>query len=510
MKGQDYLREVGSFTPSAATAQPHTPPELARDQQILDRFTSALRVCGVVGEDRNAKLIYLALISRRLDEPVSLALKGVSSSGKSYTTETTLRFFPPEAYIEMTAMSERALVYMQNDFAHRMIVLFEAVALREQREKTESNLTAYFVRSLLSEGRIRYPVTVRDKDGSFVTKTIEKNGPTGLILTTTATSLHGENETRLLSLPTNDTAGQTKAVLRQIARGSTPSVDFREWHALQSWLETAETRVVIPYAGYLAESMPPVAVRLRRDFRAVLRLIQSHAILHQLSRQRDDLGRIVASGEDYQVVRGLVADLISDGVGATVSATMRETVECVRGLGETHPDGVTVTAAAAELGLDRSAAQRRLWAARERGYVTNLEDRRGRPARYVTGEPLPDEVVLLPHSCTPAGDETAGQEGVCSCAVTAEGVERNPPDLFPEDDLPLSEPAALALLAQELDAEVGETLPKSAAELVLDGRRRGYDDLAIAALLTSGGYPPPEEGKRWTPYHVRALAEGMA
>src|SRR5919198_6120447 len=107
----------------------------------------------------------------------------------------------------MTAMSERALVYMKEDFAHRTLILYEAVALREQREKAESNLTAYFVRSLLSEGRIRYPVTVRDKDGNFVTKTIEKHGPTGLILTTTATSLHGENETRLISLPTDVSAG---------------------------------------------------------------------------------------------------------------------------------------------------------------------------------------------------------------------------------------------------------------------------------------------------------------
>ena len=178
------------YTPSADAAQLHTPPEIARDQDILSEFARDLRVCGVVGEDRNAQLVFLALTSRLLDEPVSLALKGVSSSGKSHTTESALKFFPDASYIEMTAMSERALVYMKDDFSHRTLVLFEAVALREQREKTESNMTAYFVRSLLSEGRISYPVTVRDKDGNFTTKTIIKNGPTNLILTTTATSLH--------------------------------------------------------------------------------------------------------------------------------------------------------------------------------------------------------------------------------------------------------------------------------------------------------------------------------
>jgi len=380
-----------------------------------------LRLCGVVGEDRNAQLVYLALTSRLLDEPVSLALKGVSSSGKSHTVETTLKFFPAAAYIEMTAMSEKALVYMKDDFSHRTLVLFEAVALREQREKTESNLTAYFVRSLLSEGRISYPVTVRDKDGNFVTKTVVKNGPTGLVVTTTATSLHGENETRLISLPTNDSNDQTRAILLQLAAGKPANVDFGPWHQLQEWLsgEGSERRVVVPFARYLAESISPVAVRLRRDFRSILRLIETHAILHQLARDKDPQGRIIATEGDYIAVRGLVADLISDGIGATVSDSIRETVRCVGDLAAVHPDGATVHAVAQRLALDRSAAQRRIQTARERGYIQNQEERRGRPGRYLTAESLPEELDLLPHSCTPTGQESAGQQGVCSSAVTA-------------------------------------------------------------------------------------------
>jgi hypothetical protein len=295
----------------------------------------------------------------------------------------------------MTAMSERALVYMKEDFKHRTLVIFEAVALREQREKNESNLTAYFVRSLLSEGRISYPVTVRDKDtGGFVTKTITKEGPTNVILTTTATELHGENETRLLSIPTNDSQEQTKAVMKRLAEGQSREVKLQEWHALQDWLSNAEHRVTIPYAAYLADNIPPVAVRLRRDFKALLRLIEAHAILHQCSRQKDDKGRILANEDDYFVVRSLVADLISSGVGATVPETIRKTVEVVKaGDQET---GVTVKTVAERLKLDRSAAQRRLKGARERGYITDLEEKRWRPARYAIGEPLPEELDLLP------------------------------------------------------------------------------------------------------------------
>jgi hypothetical protein len=41
----------------------------------------------------------------------------------------------------------------------------------------------------------------------------------------------------------------------------------------------------------------------------------------------------------------------------------------------------------------------------------NLEDRKGRPARLVLGDPLPEEIELLPkaeqlHGCTAAGPDT--------------------------------------------------------------------------------------------------------
>jgi hypothetical protein len=109
-------------TPRAAAAQLHTLPDLARRPDILREFQNAICASGVVGEERNAKLIYLALTSRLLDEPVSLAIKGVSSVGKSYTVESILKFFPSGAFIEMTAMSERALIYMKETFSHRTIL----------------------------------------------------------------------------------------------------------------------------------------------------------------------------------------------------------------------------------------------------------------------------------------------------------------------------------------------------------------------------------------------------
>ena len=316
---------------SRATVQP-VAPKLATATRILDLLARDAVALGVVGERPVVATTYLAITSRLLDNQASLAVKGHSASGKSYAVQAVVGLFPSAAVSIFTGMSERALIYSEEQYAHRTIVLYEAAALREKAEKTEGNQTAYFLRSLLSEGRISYDVTVKKPDGGFTTKRIVKEGPTNLVLTTTQVYLHGENETRMLSMTTNDSREQTSRVLAAIADETANHVDVAEWQQLQSWLASAEHRVTVPYARLLAELIPPIAVRLRRDFNTLLALIRAHAVLHQLNRDRDSTGRIVASLDDYEVVRELVGPVLSEGVAATVSPTVRETVETVHAL----------------------------------------------------------------------------------------------------------------------------------------------------------------------------------
>lgn len=379
--------------------------ELANAPNILDQFVADLHQCGVVGEDRAAKVIYLAVTSRLFERPVSVVVKAPSSSGKSFVVERVLRFFPGRAFYALSAMSEHALAYSEEPLDHRMLVLYEAAGL-------ESDFASYLVRSLLSEGRVRYETVEKTKDG-MRPKLIEREGPTALITTTTALALHPENETRMLSVPVTDTPEQTRKILLRIAAGQDDDVDLGRWHAFQTWLESGEHRVHVPFAQRLAALVPPVALRLRRDFGAVLTLVRANALLHREHRERDGDGRIVATVDDYAVVRALVADLIGDGVGATVSATIRETVRAVAALNAAK--GVHIGALAEALKLDRSATGRRVRAAIAAGYLTNTETRRGRPSILQLGDPLPEDVAVLPTVETLAGtgddDPDGGGEG---------------------------------------------------------------------------------------------------
>jgi hypothetical protein len=340
-----------------------------------------------------------------------VAVKGPSSGGKSYLTEQVLSFFPESAYYALTAMSEHALAYSDKPLMHRFLVLYEASGMN-------SDFQTYLLRSLLSEGKVRYETVEKTSEG-MKPRLIEREGPTGLIVTTTAVKLHPENETRLLSLTVTDTQDQTRAVMAALANeAADQGPELETWQALQVWLEGVESRVTVRYAAVLAGLIPPVAVRLRRDFGPILNLIRSHAVLHQANRERDEEGRIVAALEDYAIVRELVADLVSEGIEATVPATVRETVETVASLRDETEKDVTIAALAEELKLDKSAAWRRVRSAMDRGYLENLEDRRGRPAKLVPGDDLPDDFEILP---------TPQRLQGCTVASDLEGVKTNKP-----------------------------------------------------------------------------------
>jgi len=391
--------------------------DLIHEPDILARFVFDLRRAGLVGEDRNAKILYLVITTRVFDRPVSVVVKGPSGGGKSYTVEIVLKFFPPTAYWERTAMSDRALAYSEEDFRHRHLVIYEAAGMT-------SDIASYLIRSLLSERRIRYELVEKTKDG-LRSRVIEKEGPTGLICTTTAAKLHPENETRLLSLVVKDTREQTSAILLTLARDNETetAIQFGRWQAFQQWLPAGERRVVVPFADTLANLVPPIAVRLRRDFRLLLTLIEAHALLHRELRARDARGRIVAIRDDYATVRELVADLFAEGVEATVKPETREVVAIVKALGK---DEVSVTEIAKALSLDKGAASRRVSDATAHGYLVNAETRKGRPARICLGDPLPSGIEILPHP-----DRLAD---CCSVAALQKGIQTPSPqtDCHPE------------------------------------------------------------------------------
>ena len=387
--------DVHGDAPSAEPEPNHPAKGIINHPNILDLFAEEFAKV-IAGETVNGKLLYLVATSRVFDPTMHAAIKGTSAGGKSQIRKRLLEFFPPESVISFTSLSEKSLIYHDGDFCHKILSMGEATATEEQ------DFQDYLLRSLMSDGCLRH-ATVQRIGNANVPITIEKKGPVAFLVTTTKSKMHPENETRMLSLEIDDSAEQTRKVLTKVAQieglnQPASRADVGPWQDYQRWLEQGERRVVVPFADTMVDLIPPASVRLRRDAGQVIRAIKAHALLHRQHRAKDTDGQIIADIEhDYRTVRELMIGILAAGSGVAVPKATTETIEAVRaataGMAET--EGASAQDIASKLGLDKSAAWRRLTAARQDGFVANLEQRKGMPGKYrATSETITEKAIL--------------------------------------------------------------------------------------------------------------------
>ena len=86
--------------------------ELLQSSDLLNRIQNDFTRCGVVGEEVNKLVGYLAVISRKLDNPLAITIQSTSAAGKSALMDAVLAFIPEEERIKYSAMTGQSLFYM--------------------------------------------------------------------------------------------------------------------------------------------------------------------------------------------------------------------------------------------------------------------------------------------------------------------------------------------------------------------------------------------------------------
>ena len=85
---------------------------MLRDPRLLDRILADFERCGVVGEETNKLVAYLAAVSRHLESPLAVVVQSSSAAGKSSLMEAVLAFVPEEERVQYSAMTGQSLFYM--------------------------------------------------------------------------------------------------------------------------------------------------------------------------------------------------------------------------------------------------------------------------------------------------------------------------------------------------------------------------------------------------------------
>jgi DNA primase catalytic core len=278
---------------------------LLRDPRLIERVLSDFELCGVVGEETNKKISYLAAVSRLLDKPLAVVLQSSSAAGKSSLMEAVLDFMPEEQREEYSAMTGQALFYMgQKNLKHKIL----AVA-----EEEGASRASYALKLLQSEGRLKIASTGKDPvSGKLITHEYVVEGPVMIFLTTTAQDVDEELLNRCLVLTVNEEQAQTKAIHRKQREAQTiEGLWARRERARIVRLHRNAQRLLKPIAVVnndedAAQDFPDTVTRTRRDHMKFLTLIQAVALLHQHQREIKTSTR---NGETLEYIEATKADV---------------------------------------------------------------------------------------------------------------------------------------------------------------------------------------------------------
>lgn len=299
LKGPRERREV-----AISEAEREAALELLRSPGLLERLVSDLTRCGLVGEDTNKLVAYLAAVSRKLERPLAVLVQSSSAAGKSTLMDTILSLVPEEERVAYSAMTGQALFYMSEiDLKHKVL----AIAEEEGAERA-----SYALKLLQSEGELTIASTGKDPaTGRLVTQEYRVEGPVMIFSTTTAIDVDEELMNRCLVLAVDESREQTRAIHRYQRKSRTLEGlrEREERQAIRRLHRNAQRLlrplpVVNPYAERL--SFLDESTRTRRDHEKYLTLIDTIALLHQHQRP---LKRMQHRGREREYVEVLPSDI---------------------------------------------------------------------------------------------------------------------------------------------------------------------------------------------------------
>jgi hypothetical protein len=120
--------------------------DLLRNPNLLQRILDDFARCGVVGEETNKLVGYLASISRRLETPLAVVVQSSSAAGKSLLMDAILGFVPEEDRVQYSAMTGQSLFYMgEMELKHKVLAIVEEEGAMR---------AAYALKLLQSEGAL--------------------------------------------------------------------------------------------------------------------------------------------------------------------------------------------------------------------------------------------------------------------------------------------------------------------------------------------------------------------
>ena len=250
---------------------------------LVGRLREVFRQAGIIGEENNTMVAYLAGVSRKLERPLAIIIQSASAAGKTTLMDAVLSFFPEEDRVKYSAMTGQSLYYLgETNLKHKILAVVEEAGAEK---------ASYALKLLQSEGELTIASTGKDpQTGKMVTQEYHVEGPVMIFLTTTAIDLDEELQNRCLTLAVDESTEQTGRI-HQLQRERRTLAGLMAKVERQEILKNLQNgqRLLEPL-GIVNNHAPDLTfsqerTRHRRDHEKYLTLIDAIALLHQHQRE---------------------------------------------------------------------------------------------------------------------------------------------------------------------------------------------------------------------------------
>jgi hypothetical protein len=139
--------------------------QFLKNKNLLPELVKTLNTTGILGEDENAVILFLALASYKFTNPFSVLCLAKSGIGKSYILQKLSECMPPNSYSFHTRISANALYYFDSSMIQDKALLIEDLEWTTQMLQP--------LATLQTQGRLVNTRATKDKDGMLHSTTFE-------------------------------------------------------------------------------------------------------------------------------------------------------------------------------------------------------------------------------------------------------------------------------------------------------------------------------------------------
>jgi hypothetical protein len=317
---------------AAAMAAGMLAKDILRSPSIFTDFAQDVRKAGLVGESLNALVLFVTIISRLLDKPLSALVKGANATGKDFFVKCILKFLPLDRFQEISSMSPRLLTFIDSSSLFHRVLYFHDV--------DGCGRSGHPARMLLSDGTAHHLYTQPSK-WSMSGKTAVDHVTSGSVacISTTAEDWLGINDESLhFSLWLDESSPQTKAIAKAYVAKTSETLDpIRRlgWIFLQYELEK-RTGMPIEMPDWfpaLVDLIPTSDVRIRRYWPSFVEARGTVCLIRSFQWNDDQLkarGGLKVSFSDFAITNLIFDDVIVNSLTRNAKDEDVKTAEMVK------------------------------------------------------------------------------------------------------------------------------------------------------------------------------------